>query len=252
MLVETIKKGLCKWYRHQWWQRLFGDHLRDLHQRRITLLQQYPDLPQPIKALFSAPLPPPSILINQWPLLALDFETTGFDPLQDQILSVGYVVMTANTIDMSTCVSEFVNSDAIIKPNSAVINHIDHAMLLQGLTLDEVMTRMLVALTGKIGVAHGCFMEQGFISAYLQHKYHLNDCPLLWLDTLPLYQSLYSNQISHQDARLGSARQRVGLPEYQAHHALFDAVACGELLMVLIHKIYGNNVPNLIQLLKRY
>lgn len=235
----------------RWWQRLCKRHLCDLQERRIILLQQHPDLPLPIRALFSAPLPQPSTLINQWPLLALDFETTGFDVQQDQILSVGYVAMTANAIDMSTCVSEFVNSDAIINPNSAVINHIDHAMLLQGLALDEVMIPMLVALTGKIGVAHGCFMEQGFIGAYLQHKYQLNDCPLLWLDTLPLYQSLYSNQISPHDARLGAARQRVGLPEYQAHYALFDAVACGELLMVLIHKIYGNNKPNVEQLLKR-
>lgn len=235
----------------RWWQRLCKRHLCDLQERRIILLQQHPDLPLPIRALFSAPLPQPSTLINQWPLLALDFETTGFDVQQDQILSVGYVAMTANAIDMSTCVSEFVNSDAIINPNSAVINHIDHAMLLQGQALDEVMMRLLVALTGKVGIAHGSFMEQGFISTYLQHKYQLHDCPLLWLDTLPLYQSLYNNQILHHDARLGSARCSVGLPEYQAHNSLFDAIACGELLMVLMHKIYGNKAPNFGQLLKR-
>ncbi|CEO41178.1 3'-5' exonuclease [Photobacterium kishitanii] len=249
--MVTNNKTLFMFQRHQWWQRLFGNYLRDLHQRRITLLQQHPDLPLPIKALFSAPLPQPLTLINQWPLLAIDFETTGFDAQQDQILSVGYVSMMVNAVDLSTSVNELVNSTAIIKPDSAVINHIDHAMLLQGQALDEVMMRLLVALTGKVGIAHGCFMEQGFISTYLQHKYQLHDCPLLWLDTLPLYQSLYNNQILHHDARLGSARCSVGLPEYQAHNSLFDAIACGELLMVLMHKIYGNKAPNFGQLLNR-
>ena len=234
-----------------WWQRLLGNPLGDLEQRRITLLQQRPDLPDFIQALFRAPLPQSLTVINQWPLLAIDFETTGFDAQQDDILSVGYVAMQINAIDLSTSVSELINSSATIKPDSVVINHIDHAQLLQGQPLDEVMMRLLVALTGKIGIAHGCFMEQGFISAYLQHKYQLNDCPLLWLDTLPLYQSLYNNQISHQDARLGSARHKLGLPEYQAHDALFDAIACGELCMVLVYKIYGNKSPTLSQLLKR-
>ncbi|MEC6798241.1 3'-5' exonuclease [Photobacterium sp. S4TG1] len=234
-----------------WWQCLLGNHLNDLEQRRITLLQQHPDLPDFIQALFSASLPQPSTIVNQCSLLAIDFETTGFDAQQDHILSVGYVAMQSNAIDLSTSVSELVNSRAAIKPDSVVINHIDHAKLLQGQALDEVMMRLLVALTGKIGIAHGCFMEQGFINAYLQHKYQLNDCPLLWLDTLPLYQSLYNNQISHQDARLGSARHKLGLPEYQAHDALFDAIACGELCIVLLHKIYGNKYPTIGQLLKR-
>ena len=234
----------------RWWQRVCKRHLCDLQERRIILLEQHPDLPPPIKALFSAPLPQSSTLISQWPLLAIDFETTGFDAQQDQILSVGYVAMVVNAIDISTSVSELVNSDAMIKPESAVINNIDSAMLLQGQALEDVMTRLLVALTGKVGVAHGCFMEQGFISAYLQYKYQLTDCPLLWLDTLPLYQSLYTRQMSHYDARLGSARKNVGLPEYQAHDALFDAVACGELLMVLVHKIYGNKTPDFGHVLK--
>jgi DNA polymerase-3 subunit epsilon len=38
---------------------------------------------------------------------------------------------------------------------------------------------------------------------------------------------------------LARCRQRYHLPEYQAHHALSDAVACGELFLAQAYRFAG-------------
>ncbi|MCW8904463.1 MAG: 3'-5' exonuclease, partial [Sedimenticola sp.] len=43
--------------------------------------------------------------------------------------------------------------------------------------------------------------------------------------------------------RLGDCRERYGLPHYQAHHALTDALATAELLQAQIAHHFQNDTP---------
>ncbi|WED29388.1 3'-5' exonuclease [Vibrio sp. DW001] len=174
--------------------------------------------------------------------ICLDLETTGLDPMEDKILSLGWVTIRDQKIDMSSCVELMINEDADIRAKTAVINHITPEMLMKGITLDEAMMAFFSQSVGKVIVAHGCVIERNFFNRYLSNRYQLKPVPLLWLDTLGLEKHLskLSDRSMELDLRLSSTRYRYGLPEYNAHGALIDSVATAELLLAQLKRIYRN------------
>ncbi|WP_022941339.1 3'-5' exonuclease [Psychromonas hadalis] len=193
-------------------------------------------VPDNIRALLSAPLPDIDADLYQLDYIALDFETTGFEPENDYLLSVGYLPMEAQKLLLDRAVETFVKSSEKIKAETAVINHITPEMLEKGAPLHDVMEVLITALTGKVIIAHGCMIEKRFLDYYLQKHFKLPPLPLLWVDTLCIEKSLSIHHGNHKSAdfRLSSVRARHGLPEYPAHGALVDALATGELYLALL------------------
>jgi DNA polymerase-3 subunit epsilon len=79
-------------------------------------------------------------------------------------------------------------------------------------------------------------MELGFLKqSWLEHA--LPTFSLSWLDTLAIERSKANRaQQPIQDGgfRLDACRERYGLPDYQGHDALTDALATAELLLAQI------------------
>jgi len=216
--------------------------LNKLKRARSDYLNKH-QVPDNIKALLMAPLPALETSLYEIDYLSLDFETTGFEPETDSLLSVGYLPIKEQKLLLNEALETLVQSAEAINAETAVINHIVPEMLEMGLPLVEVMDDLLVALVGKVILVHGDMIEKGFLNQYIALQYKLPPLPLLWVDTLKIEKSLsvHKSNVGSADFRLASIRQRHGLPEYASHGALVDALATGELYLALLKKCYAGN-----------
>lgn len=213
--------------------------LNKLKRTRINYIKKH-QLPDHIKALLSAPLPSLDDDLFNLDYISLDFETSGFDPKEDCLLSVGYLPLMQQKLLLNKAVETLIQSTDKIKAETAVINHIVPEMLALGSPLSEVMDELLSALVGKVIIVHGSMIEKSFLNQYIEFHYNLPPLPLLWVDTLKIEKSLsiHKDNVGSADFRLASIRKRHGLPEYSSHGALVDALSTGELYLVLMKKCF--------------
>lgn len=170
--------------------------------------------------------------LGQLPLLALDLEMTGLNPLQDQILSIGVVPIDNGQVNLAGAASILVEIDGSVG-QSAAIHGITDRELAGALSLGEAMAWLVSKLEGRIALAHHAPLDLGFIREGIKCSYgsHL---PLLAIDTLQIERSrlLRSQEVLKEGSlRLGASRDRYGLPVYHAHNALTDALSCAELFL---------------------
>jgi DNA polymerase-3 subunit epsilon len=208
-----------------------GKYLFSLETRRKRLLKRAPA--GPLREFLSVPTPDPGIDHRNLKYLALDFETTGLESSQHDILSAGYLTIQHSAVLLGTSRHEIVAIKGLIPEASAVIHRITDDQAAQGLPLETVVSNLLAELAGKVMVAHHADIEFGFLNAA---------CKKLWgcgivmpvSDTLALEKRLmeYSGRPMRPGAlRLNTVRERYGLPRYGAHNALTDALACAELFL---------------------
>ncbi|CAG8998848.1 MAG: DNA polymerase III PolC-type [Candidatus Celerinatantimonas neptuna] len=179
--------------------------------------------------------------------LVIDIETSGFNPTTNALLSIGFVPINHGRINLAKAQHYYISDALKVSANSAVINHIVPQMLTERKPLKEVLEIFFEELKICVPIAHGCWMEQQFLAHYTHQLWGLKKLPLKWLDTLKIEKARIENGcVPHnQDVRLSSIRRRYQLPDYQAHNALFDAIATAELFLVLTRSIYGDSQPTL-------
>ena len=190
--------------------------------------------------------------LSEIDFVALDFETTGLDPESDKILSVGLVEINESVLSLSSAEHYYQLSLDGVKAETAVINHIVPETLHGGLETQEFAEKILRAICGKVVVVHCATIEKRFLAKLLQLPQDV-ELPVLWIDTLVLESSLYVNKLNFlNDYRLCKIREKRQLPAYLAHNALADAVATGELLLVLIQEIFASaSEPTLAEIYAR-
>ncbi|MGN5129715.1 3'-5' exonuclease [Aeromonas hydrophila] len=213
------------------------DPLAALERRRSRALNRLGHEPL-VRSLLAHPFPTASADPWQLPMLVLDMETSGLNPAQDRILSMGWIPVVDGTLCLGQSCHHYLASEAV-SAESSVIHHITPQALYGGLDEKEALSKLLEAMTGRLLVAHGAAIERRFFSALLaRHCGIEHELPLPWLDTLALEKSLLCNRLVQKgDFRLSEIRHRRGLPPYLAHNALADAVATGELLLVQMKEI---------------
>ena len=189
-----------------------------------------------VRDFLSVPLVDRSTDIHTVPLLSLDFETSGLDAKKDHIVSAGYVAMEGGVVRLSTAHHDLVKLGGSLTEQSVVIHKITDDDLSAGRSLEEVVGNLLQALAGKVMVAHHARIELTFLTQACQTLYGLSPrFPVI--DTMriaKLWLQRRNKEIEQGDLRLFNLRQRYGLPMYQAHNALSDAIATAELLQAQI------------------
>ncbi|MDN2663488.1 3'-5' exonuclease [Psychromonas sp. 14N.309.X.WAT.B.A12] len=209
--------------------------LNKLQRERERYLSTH-QVPDNIRVLLEAPLPDLDDDIYSLDYLSLDFETSGFNPKTDSLLSVGYLPLINQQLLLSEAVETLIHTAKNVKAETAVINHIVPEMLEKGEAWNVVLDAMLTEAVGKVLIVHGSIVEKRFLNHYMAKRYKLPPLPLLWVDTLQMEKSLhiYKDNNGTDDFRLGSVRERHHLPEYSAHGALVDSLATGELYLALL------------------
>ena len=184
-----------------------------------------------LREFYDAPPPEDRTPLDELPLLAVDVETTGMDPAQHQLVSIGWVPVTGRQVDLAGAGYVILRgSEGFSVGSSATIHHLTDDEIAMGVEPEEAVGSFLAALQGRVMLAHFAAMEEGFLSAACQRLY---GAPLKvkTVDTFAIerrYMERMGTYPRGEDLRLARVRARYGLPAYKNHNALTDALACAE------------------------
>jgi len=226
----------------------FREKLRYRRARQRYARHPFPD--NAIQAMLDAPWPDPDQSWHQAQWLALDLETTGLDPARDHIISMGWVAIDQGRVQLSSARHLLIDSANQVG-DSAVIHHIRDSDRNDGVSLADGLRTLTRALTGRIALVHHRPMDEAFLRTAFQETFGL-DWVHPFADTLALekHRLLNSNSALPQGSfRLAECRRRYHLPEYQAHNALQDALACAELFLAWAQH-YSHQGPSVRQCLR--
>lgn len=200
----------------------------------------------PLADLAAAPLLDPGTPLAHVELLAIDLETTGLDPRRDELLSFGTVLVRGGQVHLGTARHQPVRPRGQVG-HSAVVHRLTDDSLAQAPPIEEVLPTVLESLVTqappgagapaprRVLLAHFATVETTFLTAACREVYASGaTVGVQVVDTLEIARRLLRAQ--HQAPgpgamRLDACRRRHGLPRYQAHSALTDAVACAELFL---------------------
>lgn len=195
----------------------------------------------------------PQTPIEGVPLVALDVETTGLDFKRDAIVSIGLMPFTLQRIRCADAHYHVVKPVSELHAKSVAFHRLTHSDLSQAPRLDSLLDDILQVMAGRVVVVHYRNIERSFLDETV--RYYLNEnlhFPVI--DTMELEARLHrgANRPGWFDRlrgkkpaslRLADSRLRYGLPVYQAHHALTDALATAELLQAQIATHFHPGTP---------
>ncbi len=226
------------------------DRWLGLEAKRRRLLKKAPA--GPLRDYLATPFPDPATPLDRCPLLAVDFETTGLKPESASILSVGHVCIDDGEIRLATARHTIVRSDADLDEENVVIHQITDSHKAAGEALDRVVARLLRALAGRIMLVHFGRIERDFLRAACIRLYGM--APVLpMIDTLLMAKRRMDMRTAAYDPselRLFRLREHHGLPRYNAHNALSDAIATAELFLVETSLMNRKKAPPLKRVLR--
>ena len=220
--------------------------------QRFSILAETARDPR-LKAFYAQGVPSGDTPLQNVPMAALDVETTGLDPLQDEIVSIGVVPMTVTHIQASASRYWVVRPTVELTSESITIHAITHSQIEAAPDLDAILDELLQALAGRIVVVHCRDIERGFLHAALKARIGEGiEFPVI--DTMELEARLHRRPPSllarllgkptkAASIRLDASRARYRLPRYRAHHALTDALATAELLQAQVAHRFSPQTP---------
>ncbi|MFD2167381.1 exonuclease domain-containing protein [Thalassotalea euphylliae] len=198
-----------------------------------------------LKHYLSVPLPATKSPIADVNLLSLDFETTGLDARNDALLSIGYVDVTNLAIPLASSEHILVQPDTTAQQDQVVLHQITEQEQASGCSLAEAVEQLLIALSGKVMLAHYAHIELSFLKQACLKLYGVAP-PFPVIDTLALAKRrLDKRQVPYDPSqlRLVALREHYTLPKYYAHNALNDAVATAELFLYELNHHHQTNAP---------
>jgi len=205
-----------------------------------------------LRNYYAAGVPEPNTPLDEVIFLAMDFETTGLDSLQDDIITIGTVPFTLNRILVNQAKHWTVKPRKQLAEESVIIHGITHTDVLDAPDLAGVYQDVLSQMAGRIMVVHYQRIEREFFTNALLARINEGiEFPVV--DTMQIETQIQQkrnggilNKIrgrKPESVRLGASRTRYGLPLYTPHHALTDAVATAELLQAQIAYHYNPKAP---------
>lgn len=189
--------------------------------------------------------------MEEVPLVALDFETTGLNSELDDIVSIGLVPFSTQRIRCSRAAHWIVKPTCPLDEQSVVIHQITHSDILNAPDLTQILGELLQALAGKVAVVHYRHIEREFLFRALMRRigegihFPVIDTMAVEQQVLRRNRGLLAKLLNQSppSVRLPDCRQRYGLPAYQLHHATVDAMATAELLQAQLAHHYSPDVP---------
>lgn len=169
-----------------------------------------------------------SALQNE-PLVFVDLETTGANPLRDRITEIGLVLVSDG---VAQSWSSLVNPGVAIPPFIQQLTGINDEMVASAPSFSELAQEVLAKLEGKLFIAHNARFDYGFLkSEFKRLGIHFHARVLC---TVQLSRKLYPLEFKHN---LDSLTLRHGLiVEGARHRALTDAELIRQFITVAMRE----------------
>ena len=171
-------------------------------------------------------------------LLALDLETTGFDPEQAEIIAIGTVPLVDGAVRIGATTSTLVRPANRSAVEGIVAHHLRPSDVISAPALAEVLPEVLAAITD----ADALLVHHAALDVRVLER-ACAATGLRWpsprvVDTIELIGRVRRQQRATGSGRrlprdLAGAREALGLPPHQAHDAAADAIATAELYLAL-------------------
>ena len=177
----------------------------------------------------------PWIEKNHW---ALDLETTGLDPRRDQIVSAGLVPIERGAIRWGERRYWLVRPVGITGSDAVTVHGLLPEELTAAMPVSELVAELAPRLRDTTLVVHWGRLDLRF----LRRAFRAQRVP--WpgpevVDTVHLLHRLDRRRgllepfAAPTPTPLAPAREALGLPPHEQHHALYDALATAELYLLL-------------------
>jgi len=182
---------------------------------------------------------------------ALDLETGGLDPRTDPILAVGMVPIRRGVIRLGEAYRTLVRPEdgRPIDPRSVRAHQLVWGEVREAPPLAEVLRKIDRRMQEGPLLVHQKRIEVGFLSqAFRRHGLRWRRPRIVDTVDLLVRAARMADPHTTRDRirlNLATARRRYGLPHYQAHDALTDAVATAELFLVLRHTMGARTLRDL-------
>ena len=205
-----------------------------------------------LKGFYAAGVPAEECPIAEVPLVALDFETTGMDPREHAIVSIGMVPFDLRVIRPAAGRYWVVKPPRPLTEESIAFHRITHSEVEHAPPIAAILDELLSELAGRLVVVHYRNIERPFLdAAFLANRGE--HCLFPLVDTMALearwerhgrlrgIKRLFGIQPS--SIRLADSRDRYGLPRYSSHHAKVDAMATAELFQAQMARHLTPDTP---------
>jgi DNA polymerase III subunit epsilon len=224
----------------------------DWHRRFEALAQSARD--ERLRAYYASGMVSGDTPLSDVPLMALDVETTGLDPVKDGIVSIGLVPMGLERIRASASRHWILKPRVPLSEESVTIHGITDSQVMAAPDLKQVLGEVLQAMAGHVLVVHCRDIERQFLNGALRPRIG-EGIAFPVIDTMELEARLHRNQPRgwldwalgrHPppvSIRLADSRRRYNLPRYRPHHALTDALASAELLQAQVAHRFSPDTP---------
>lgn len=169
-------------------------------------------------------------------LAFIDVETTGFDPIKNEIVEIGCVVVkqTENTGTKFEVVKELelkVKPERIedADPQALRVNGYNEGDWIFASTLEEAMKQLASITENAIFTAHNVAFDHAFISQAFKQSGVENKMFFAKLDTISIAYAKLHKDLSVERFSLGKLCEHFGIVNSKAHTALADARATLEV-----------------------
>ncbi|MGD9509670.1 MAG: 3'-5' exonuclease [Geminicoccaceae bacterium] len=159
-------------------------------------------------------------------LVSLDFETTGLDIRQDQILSVGAIRVKGDTILTSQRLDFLVRPSRPASPKTILIHHIRPVDLENAVPEAEAVRRVLEFIGPRPVLGYYLQFDLGMLDKYARPLMGIG-MPNRRIEVSRLYYDWRAPQVppgANIDLRFETIRQRLDLPRRAVHDAFNDAL----------------------------
>ena len=186
---------------------------------------------------------------------ALDLETGGLDPRNDAILAVGMLPVREGTIRIGEAYATLVRPESgeSVSPASITAHQLVWGEVRGAPPLEQVVPEIAARLQEGVLLVHHRGLDLRFLQRAFRRTATRWPRPKV-VDTVELLmkgarraQRLRPElPVQVPALNLSRARRARGLPEYQAHDALTDALATAELFLVLRKELGARRLRGLL------
>jgi len=178
--------------------------------------------------------------------VAMDLETTGPNMLADRIISIGGVAVSGRTVRHADAFEVVVRQDRESRVDNILIHQIGGQEQRAGAEPVGALLSFLEYLDGSIAVAFRAEFDSTVLRRELDGSLGIRE-RTRFIDLASILPALFPNT---QNDSLDDWTQHFGLPPIGRHHAIADAYANAQLLVLALEKAQRIGLVTAADLLK--